>query len=291
MLEAIVSALTLGDIHALKSKMLHSTSWLQHHAKAYGEDKHNKIILQWLSLAGQCRVDTSSVITQGLQQVVHLKLTPANAKHSISYTLWLETNGKHIKSIDAVVDTIQLKNTTSHTFKDLLASLPRPDAFVLLDYDQQDHLQNELASPSNIASMTQPIARLLDKWWSIWQCAQLSTIKDVYHVQAQLSLPGSDKPQTTGELFTFALQKFNLLTRPFAQLEKLVVANNKVAIKWHLDGDEQYGRIRVPFVTLLTLEGDKIIADHTSCDIVAHQKRFEHSSLFLNTLDINRNNQ
>lgn len=280
MLTTLIDAFTKGDLAELKSKLLHSTSWAQHNAKSYGEDKLQAIPVNWLTLTGVCSVEKSTQISQGHHQVINLVLQPEGADNSINYTFWLETNGKVVKAVDAIVDTMQLAFATNQTTEKVIQALPQPDAFVLQDYDQQDHLQEELATPANVAGLTGSLADQLNTWWSIWSSAQLSGIGQVYAENAEVSLPGSALSSTPEELFNYVLNKYSQLTRVFCQIENVAIDANKVAIKWYLDGDEKGKRIRVPFITLLTLEQGKIIADNTTSDILAHINRFQDSELF-----------
>lgn len=280
MLHTLVNAFTKGDLAELKSKLLHSTCWAQHNAKSYGADKLQAIPVNWLKLAGACSVKNSAVVNQGDHQVINLVLRPEGADNSINYTFWLETNGQVVKSIDAVVDTMQLAFATNQATETVTQALPQPDAFVLQDYDQQDHLQDELATPANVAGLSGDLANQLNTWWAIWSSAQLSGIEQVYAENAEISLPGSALTNTPVELFNYVLNKYSQLTRVFCQIEKVAVDANNVAVKWFLDGDENGKRIRAPFITLLTLEQGKIVADNTTSDILAHINRFPDSELF-----------
>lgn len=280
MLTTLVQAFTKGDLAELKSKLLHSTSWAQHNAKSYGEDKLNAIPVNWLKLAGACHVEQSDVVSQGHHQVINLVLRPDGADNKVNYTFWLETNGQVIKSVDAIVDTMQLTFATSQTTEKVVQALPQPDAFVLQDYDQQDHLQDELATPSNVAGLSGDLATLLDTWWSVWSSAQFSGISQVYAEDAEISLPGSALSSGPTELFNYVLNKYSQLTRVFCQIEKVAVEANKVAVKWYLDGDENGKRIRASFISVLTLDKGKVTADITTSDILAHINRFPDSELF-----------
>lgn len=280
MLNTLINTFTKGDLVGLKSKLLHSTCWAQHNVKAFGEDKLQSIPLNWLTLAGRCKVESSKLITDGKQQVINLSLLPENGQNSVNYTLWLETNGQVIKSVNAVVDTMQLAFSCNQTADKIKQQLPQPDAFIIQDYDQQDHLQEEIAKPSNIASLDKVMAKTLDTWWSIWSKAQLSAIDDIYQPNAQIKLPSAIKSAGPDELFNFVLDKFNHLTRNFCQLESIAIEGNKVALKWFLDGDENGSKVRAPFITMLTIDNGKIIEEITNSDILAYINRFPESALF-----------
>lgn len=280
MLNTFINTFTQGDLEDLKSKLLHSTCWSQHNAKAFGEDKLQSIPLNWLTLTGRCTVQSSINICDNKQQVFNLSLLPKNGNNAINYTFWLKTNGKVIKSVDAIVDTMQVALSTNQTAEKVKQQLPQPDALVIQDYDQQDHLQDELAKPSNIASLDNKMAETLDTWWSIWSKAQLSAIGDVYQQNAEISLPATSNCIHLDGLFDFVLAKFNRLTRRFCQLESLAIEGNHVAIKWHLDGDENGSKVRAPFISILTIENDKISKEITTTDILAFINRFPLSELF-----------
>jgi hypothetical protein len=280
MLNTFINTFTKGDLADLKSKLLHSTCWAQHNAKAFGEDKLQSIPLNWLTLAGRCNVESSKSINDGNQQVINLRLMPESGKNLINYTFWLKTNGKVIKSVDAIIDTMQLAFSTNQSIDEVKQKLPQPDAFVIQDYDQQDHLQNELAKPSNIASLDDEMAKVLDTWWSIWSQAQLSAIEVIYQKNAEINVPESSTSISPVSLFNFVLAKFNRLTRSFCQLESVAIEDKQVALKWFLDGDENGKKIRAPFITLLTIDNDKISEEITTTDILAYINRFTESSLF-----------
>lgn len=280
MLNTLINTFTKGDLIGFKSTLLHSTCWAQHSAKAFGEDKLQSIPLNWLTLAGKCQVKSSINITDGNQQVINLSLMPENGKNLINYTFWLKTNGKVIKAVDAIVDTMQLAFSTSQSADKVKQQLPQPDAFVIQDYDQQDHLQDELAIPSNIAPLNSELAAVLDTWWSIWSKSQLSAISDIYHDNAEINLPATSTSINPDGLFNFVLGKFNCLTRSFCQLESIAIEGNQVALKWYLDGDENGNKIRAPFITMLTIDNGKISQEITTTDILAYINRFGDSVLF-----------
>lgn len=280
MLEIIINAFTKGNLVGLKSKLLHSTSWAQHNVKAYGENKLQRIIVDWLTLVGRSEVLSQNVIRQGDNCVISINLKPIDTEQTVSYLLWLETNGNVIKSIYAIADTEQIRQIKSLSAEQIMSALPQPDAFELPDYDQQDHLQGDLATPSNIANRDHDFLKLLDHWWAIWSKFQLSAIEQMYSGNAEIELPGKQNKCSHSELFDFVLSIASKLDRPFAQLEHVILENNNAAIKWHLDGDLTGNKVRLPFITLLTLNDGKIISEQTTCDIWAFNKRFSESQLF-----------
>ncbi len=280
MLETIIKAFTTGNVKEIQEKLIHSSSWEQHLVTHYGQEKLISIVLNWLKLAGRSKAIASHVVTSGEAQVIHLQLQPLESKYTVDYVLWLETNGEVIKTISSVVDTSQLVEISKLTLPKIISTLPDPDPFVLCDYDQQDHLQGELALPSTMAIMTDSVADLVDKWWSIWSEKQLANISEVYAQKVNVQYPGKPLFQQQEALFNYVLTLQAKLTRKFAQIESIAVAGNKVAIRWSLDGDEEAKRIRVPFISMLTIEGGKIVSECTLCDILAHRKRYIASKLF-----------
>lgn len=280
MLNSLINAFTQGDLSGLNSKLLHSTCWSQHNAKAYGEDQLKSIPLNWLTLAGRCQLTKSHSICANNQYVINLQLALENTKQPVNYTFWLETNGQVIKSVKAVLDTKQLAFASNKPTDQVIEALPYPDPFVLQDYDQQDHLQGEFAKPSNVVQLGEEQKILLDKWWEIWSKAQFSSIDSVYQVNAQIQLPGLMTCTDRNMLFNFVVSKFSHLSRTFAQIEMVVIEGNNVAIKWFLDGDEKGQRIRAPFISMLTIDNNQIKAELTTTDILAYSKRFSQSELF-----------
>lgn len=280
MLDTLINAFTKGDLIGFKSKLLHSTSWSQHNSKAYGADKLQRIVTHWLQLAGRCEVKSSFNLLEDENQVISLELAPIGSSETVTYSLWLETNGQVIKSVNAYVDTVQLANVNQQELETVLSALPEPDAFVLPDYDQQDHLQNELAVPSKVCVTQEDLSKLLDKWWTVWSNAQLSEIENIYSEGATVNLSNNVNHGSPSQLFDFVLSKYTRLTRVFAQLELVAVEGDKVAIKWYLDGDDNGERVRAPFLTTLIVRDSKIHSETTVCDILAYKKRFSQSKLF-----------
>ncbi|WP_394176292.1 nuclear transport factor 2 family protein [Thalassotalea litorea] len=280
MLTMLTNTFAKGDINALTSKLLHSSCWQQHNVKHYGEDQLRSIPQNWLATAGRRNVVASQLVEQDGHMAINLTLSADDNNHAINYTFWLETNGEFIKSAVAMIDTPALAKATGQDEESLIKMLPTPDAQVIVDYDQQDHLQNELAIPSHIASLNADVALLLDAWWSIWAKSQLASIDELYDAKATIQLPGVEATQDANGLFNFVLAKYNRLSRVFAQLEHVLADDNRIAIKWYLDGDENGQRIRVPMLTMLTLQQGKIAHELTTTDVLAFQKRYPKSFLF-----------
>ena len=260
--------------------MLHSAYWAQHNAKFYGSEKLNVVIGNWFSFSGVCTVLVHQTIKQNNHYLVHLTFEPTNKNGTINYIFWLETNQKMLKSVLAIVDTVQLANASQKKLETVTVNLPSTDPLVISDYDQQDHLQNDIALPSKLIGKETQNAEILDQWWSIWSQKQLANINSLYNDDAVINLPGDKHPQKRERLFDFVLSKINTLTRIFTQLEDIAIEGQDVAIKWFLDGDEGKNKIRLPFITLLKIENNKIIVDTTICDILAFNKSFSTSRVF-----------
>jgi hypothetical protein len=280
MLDTIINAFTTGNVKEIQEKLIHSSAWSQHLVKHYGQEKLISIVLSWLKLAGRSKVVTSQVISSGETQVIHLQLQPLGTKRTIDYIFWLETNGKIIKAISSIVDTQKLASVSKLDKTDMLLTLPEPDPFVLCDYDQQDHLQGELAVPSNMTMMTEPLADVVDKWWSIWSEKQLANISEVYAEELVAQYAGKTMFKKQESLFNYVLTLQAKLTRKFAQIENIIAEGNNVAIKWSLDGDEGESRIRVPFISMLTIQDGTIVTEYTLSDNLAHGKRYCASKVF-----------
>jgi hypothetical protein len=244
----------------------------------FGEEKLTSVPLTWLMTAGRCQVMQSLVVQQANISVIHLKLKTQDYDSPINYTFWLHNNGEVIKSVYAILDTLQL-SVAKNTNVDKLP-LPEPDPLVIPDYDQQDNLQGEFAIPSGIIPKPCSIDVLLDSWWSIWSSSQLLVIDDVYTQKSEISLPGSFQQKSSSDIFEFVLSIKSKLTRVFCQLEDVVIEGNNAAIKWFIDGDELGQKIRLPLITILKTNGEKITSEITTCDILAFNKRHFHSKLF-----------
>jgi ketosteroid isomerase-like protein len=280
MLDSIINAFTKGDLADLNSKMLHSAYWGQHNAKFYGSEKLNMILGNWFALTGKCTVLTHQTIKQNNHYVVHLTFEPTNKTGIINYVFWLETNQKMLKSVLAIVDTVQLAAVNKGDTEKVSNNLPATDPLVISDYDQQDHLQGDIAWPSSLIGKQTQNVEILDQWWAIWSQKQLANINTLYNDNAVINLPGDKHPQKRDQLFEFVLSKINTLTRIFTQLEDIAIDGQDVAIKWFLDGDEGDDKIRLPFITLLKIENNRITVDTTICDILAFNKNFSASRVF-----------
>jgi ketosteroid isomerase-like protein len=280
MLDSIINAFTKGDLADLNSKMLHTTHWTQHNAKFYGSEKLNTVLGNWFALTGKCTVLAHQTIKQNNHYVVYLTFEPINKSGTINYVFWLETNQKMLKSALAIVDTVQLASLNESNTETVSANLPSADPLIISDYDQQDSLQNDIAWPSSLIGTQTQNAEILDQWWAIWSQKQLANINTLYNDDAVINLPGDKHTQKRERLFDFVLSKINTLTRIFTQLEDIVIEGQDVAIKWYLDGDEGVNKIRLPFITLLKIEKNKIVVDTTVCDILAHNKNFPASRVF-----------
>lgn len=280
----LIRTFTLGDVTGYKSGLLHSSFWSQHNTKMFGEDKLTSVPLTWLMSAGRCQVMQSLVVQQANISVIHLKLKTQDYDLPINYTFWLHNNGKAIKSVYAIVDTLQLSIAKNATVDEITLSLPEPDPLVIPDYDQQDNLQDEFAIPSSIIIELCSLSVLLDSWWSIWSNSQLSIIDDVYTEKSNISLPGSFQQKSRSDIFEFVLSIKSKLTRVFCQLEDVAIEGNDAAIKWFIDADELGQKVRLPLITILKTNGKHITSEITTCDILAFNKRHYHSKLFKKNL-------
>ena len=280
MLDMLIKTFTQGDITGYKSSLLHSSCWSQHNTKMFGEDKLTSVPLNWLMSAGRCQVLQSLVVQQANISVIHLKLKTPDYDLPINYTFWLHNNSTVIKSAYAIVDTLQLSIAKNMHIDETTLSLPEPDPLVIPDYDQQDNLQEEFAIPSDIVTKPCLVDVLLDSWWTIWSCSQLSIIDEVYTEQSEISLPGSFQQKSRSDIFKYVLSIKLKLSRAFCQLEEVIVEGNNAAIKWFIDGDELGQKIRLPFITILKTNGEQIISELTTCDILAFNKRYNGSKIF-----------
>jgi hypothetical protein len=280
MLNSIINAFTKGDIKGLDAKLLHSAYWSQHNAKLYGSEKLNTIVGNFLSLVGKVTIIPRQSIRQDNYYVIHLVLEPENSSSNVNYILWLETDQQLIKSVNSIIDTVQLATLSNLSVQSISDNLPTADPLVISDYDQQDHLQNELAWPSNLITGNDKKIKILDQWWSIWIQRQLANIDKVYAENALVSLPGQAEQSNRQGIFDFVLSVTSKLTRVFTQIEDIVIEDTHVAIKWFLDGDESSGKVRLPFFTVLEIDNGQIVSDTTVCDILSFNKYFNQSRIF-----------
>ena len=220
MLDMLIRTFTKGDMAGYKSSLLYSAFWSQHNTKMFGEEKLTSIPLKWLMSAGRCQVMQSLLVQQENISVVYLKLKMQDFDSPINYTFWVHNNDKAIKSVHAIVDTLQLSVAKNIDVEAITLSLPEPDPLVIPDYDQQDNLQGEFAIPSGIIHKPCSINFLLDSWWSIWSSSQLLVIDDVYTEKSEISLPGSFQQKNHSDLFEFVLFIKSKLTRIFLSIRR-----------------------------------------------------------------------
>ena len=280
MLDMLIKTFTQGDVASFKTSLLHSSFWSQHNTKMFGEDKLTSVPLTWLTSAGRCQVSQSLVVQQANISVIHLKFKIQDYDLPINYTFWLQNNGVVIKSVHAIIDTLQLAIAKNIPVDEITLSLPEPDPLVIPDYDQQDNLQGEFALPSCLIPGPCSLNVLLDSWWTICGNSQLSTIDNVYKEKSGISLPGSFQQKKRGDIFEFVLFIKSKLTRVFCQLEDVVIEGNNAAVKWFIDGDERGQKIRLPLITILKTDAEHITSEIITCDILAFNKRYNHSKIF-----------
>jgi len=275
MLQTFVSLFTQQNLSALREKFLHSTSWTQQGCKAYGAEQLKSIPLSWFYYAGLSRCDRANVVEGQEQSLVSLSLTPKDGTQNVDYVFWLEHQKDVIKSIHSIVDSKALISGLSLFEDDYLNRMPTPAPLVICNYDQQDHLQNELAKPSDYISNV-GLSETLDLWWSIWAKSNLSAALEVYFEHKQPELIAS-YPAT--EVVLNLNQK---LSRIFCQIESVIHDSKQgtVAIKWYLDGDHQGQRVRLNFISEFEFEQSKISVEKLHFDPLAFKKRYSNLSLF-----------
>ncbi|MFC3122481.1 nuclear transport factor 2 family protein [Agaribacter flavus] len=276
-----------GDIKNLTSVLLHSCSWQQHGFKAFGSSQINTVLTHWLSLVGRSQTEIVSQVNSENMSTALIKLYPYSNQSSqdkvVLLSLAVEHNGRVVKSVDCVVNTQLVADRKGVDILSLSQSLPNPDPLVLSEYDHQDHLQNNLALPSNLVRNNNVDTSLLDKWWQIHSVGQLSNIDALYSENASIVALSSGRTIIKNELFTSLCHFRTQFLRPFSQLESVTTEDNFVAIVWLFEGDDTdtSERMRLRVVSHLELVDGHIINESSVFDLAAHFKRYPNSTLRL----------
>ncbi len=282
MMNCFIDFFTTGDPTALNTKFLHSSSWKQHNVTTFGHTQINELLTEWVALVGRSNVDVVSEVKDDCMHLITLKLTPLKTEASFLINLWVNHNDTVIKRVNCIVDTIQMTKAVGKSITQVSEIFPDPDPLHIPDLDHQDHLQNCHAIPSMLIDSTRINTDLLDKWWSIWTWGKLQGISQYYSDDAYLYHPQEGENCSADSLFNMVAGLRNLFVRKLYQLEHISVENNRVAIRWYLEGDERLSkkRVRIYCCSILEISSDQISKDILIFDTVAQLKKQSESSLF-----------
>jgi len=292
MFNELTALYTEGDLAQLSSRILHSTAWKQHDFTAYGDMQINKLWLKSLEQFGFLQVTQQQEIQGENFSALYLTLSTAlsgkkdKAKH-VSVTFFFEHNNQHIKRLHCVVDTLALAKLLKQEPRVLLKALPTPDPLLLSQFDHQLHPKSFHATPKDVCELPHAISDTVNQWWNIWQEKQLASFKNIYSDNAIVQIAGFGSQQGFVKLRDFHLKIHNRMNRSYCQLENICIdkAGSSLAVKWHLDGDyinkSAIKRIRIPVISVLTLENKLIIEEQLQIDWLALYKQYALSYPFV----------
>lgn len=287
MFKELIELYTRGDIKALSSKILHSTSWKQHDFTAYGNMQIGKLWLKSLEQFGFLTLSKQQTVQGKEFSALYFELTDDESNQSVSVTLFFEHNKAHLKRLHCIVDTIKLSKLLNLTPAQVIAELPSPDPLLLSQFDHQMHPQSYHAVPSDICDMPKEINQAITHWWNIWQEKHLASFEKIYHSNAMVSISGFGTHPGYTALRQFQLKLHNRMNRNYCQLEHMCFdeKHKTIAIQWHIDGDylenNTINRIRIPVTSIIRLENNLIVEEQFQVDWLAICKGFNLSYPFV----------
>lgn len=286
MFDQLIELYTKGDIKQLSNKLLHSSAWKQHDFTAYGNMQTEKLWLSSLEQFGFLTLMKKLTVHGSTYSSIYFELSNQE-ENKVSVSCFFEHNNTHIKRLHCVVDTLALSKLLNKTPQQVMSLLPTPDPLQLSQFDHQLHPQSYHAMPSDVADLPKEINDTVSQWWSIWQEKQLINIDKVYSSQAKIDIAGMETSQAPSTLRNFQLKLHNRMNRSYCQLEHICFdeAQNTVAVQWHIDGDYldagTIKRIRIPVLSLLTLDNNAIVEEQLQVDWLAVCKSFNLSYPFV----------
>ena len=279
MFNELIELYTKGDTNKLSSKLLHSSAWKQHDFTAYGDMQTEKLWLKSLEQFGFLTLTKQLAVQGSSYSSIYFELSDNEGK-SVSVTCFFEHNNLHIKRLHCIIDTLGLSKLMDKTAEQIVAQLPAADPLLLSQFDHQLHPQSYHAMPNDICEMPQGINDVVTQWWSIWQDKQFANIENVYQPKAEINIAGFDSNEGLTALRTFQLKLHNRMNRSYCQLENICFdrQQNTVAVQWHVDGDYldsgEIKRIRIPVLSLLSIDNNAIIEEQLQVDWLAICKSF-----------------
>jgi len=287
MFNQLTELYTKGDLAQLSSNILHSTAWKQHDFTAYGNMQVEKLWLKSIEQFGFLQVTERQEI-QGKQfSSLYIELSNEDKSEKVSLAFFFEHNNVHIKKLHCIVDTLALAKLLKQDVATVMQALPASDPLLLSQFDHQLHPKSYHATPSDIAKLPESMSNTINQWWNIWQEKQLANFDNIYDTNALVNIAGFGENEGFTKLRHFQLKLHNRMNRSYCQLENISSneAQHSVAIKWHVDGDYKDGdiikRIRLPFISLLTIKNGLIVKERLQADWLALYKQYELSYPFV----------
>ncbi|WP_083690240.1 nuclear transport factor 2 family protein [Colwellia sp. UCD-KL20] len=289
MFNQLIALYTEGDLAQLSSRILHSTAWKQHDFTAYGSMQINKLWLKSLEQFGFLEVTKQQEIQGDNFSALYIELSKksTSTNENVSITFFFEHNNEYIKRLHCVVDTLALAKLLQQEPSVLIDALPTPDPLLLSQFDHQLHPKSYHATPNDVCDLSSSISDTVNQWWNIWQEKQLASFKNIYSDSAKIQIAGFGSHEGFKQLRDFQLKVHNRMNRSYCQLENICVdkAESSLAVKWHIDGDYidsgKIKRIRVPVISVLTIENKRIVEEQLQIDWLALYKQYDLSYPFV----------
>ena len=281
MLTSLIELYTKGDLAQLSNKLLHSTSWKQHDFTAYGHLQAQNLWLNSLAQFGFLSLTKQQLVQGNNFSALYLELTDDASGKSTSLSLFVEHNDNYIKRVHCNVDTVALAQLMNISPQALIAQLPSADPLRISQFDHQLHPQSYHAMPDDLCELPQSMGIVITQWWNIWQHKDLSGLAAIYRQDAKISIAGFDAIQNHIGLRDFQLQLHHQINRSYCQLENICVDKERrtVAISWQIDGDYKLKgaikRLRIPVISILTIDNNVIVEEQLQIDWLAICKGFD----------------
>ncbi|WOH35785.1 nuclear transport factor 2 family protein [Thalassotalea fonticola] len=281
MFNKLIELYTKGDLAQLSSSILHSTAWQQHDFTAYGNMQIENLWLKSLEQFGFLPLAEQQTVQGDGFSALYFELSVENQQYSLAVSFFFEHNEQHIKRLRCIVDTLALAKLQQNEGKQIQELLPTPDPLLLSQFDHQLHPQSYHATPKDVCDLPKDIDNIMSQWWNIWQEKQLASFASLYNDDSQIKLAGSATSCGFHQLRSFHLKLHNRLNRSYCQLENICYDSeqNTLAILWHIDGDYldvgATKRVRIPMMSFLTIEDNKIVKEQLQVDWLSFTKRFQ----------------
>lgn len=281
MFNQLIELYTKGDLAQLSANILHSTAWKQHDFTAYGNMQIEKLWLKSIEQFGFLTVTERQEIQGEQFSALYIELSDQVKSEKVSLAFFFEHNNLHIKKLHCIVDTLALAKLLQQDVATIIQALPASDPLLLSQFDHQLHPKSYHATPDDITELPVSLRSTVNKWWNIWQEKQLANFDKIYHSNAIVTLAGFGKNEGFNQLRSFHLKLHNRMNRSYCQLENIAFdeAKNSVAIKWHVDGDYidsgVIKRIRLPFISILTINEGLVVKEYLQADWLALCKQYK----------------
>lgn len=287
MFNQLIELYTKGDLAQLSAKILHSSAWKQHDFTAYGNMQIEKLWLKSIEQFGFLEITERQEIKGEQCSALYIELANKDKSEKVSIAFFFEHNNLHIKKLHCIIDTLALAKLLQQDAATLINKLPASDPLVLSQFDHQLHPKSYHATPDDIVNLPASMKHTVNKWWTIWQEKQLANFDQIYSSDAQIQIAGFGINENFHKLRSFHLKLHNRMNRSYCQLENISFneAQNSVAIKWHVDGDYldngAIKRIRIPIISIMTIEAGIVIKEHLQVDWLALCKQYKVSYPFV----------